>query len=98
MRVAIRTILPALLLGVLTTIAVAQAFALRRSIVLAFVPEGEVAAVATSAMVVLMVAQPFMAVSIVFAQALRGAGRTREALVATSLSALFVRLGATYVF
>ncbi|HVP73470.1 MAG TPA: hypothetical protein VMS30_07000 [Phycisphaerales bacterium] len=31
MRVAIRTILPALLLGVLTTIAVAQAFALRRS-------------------------------------------------------------------
>ena len=31
MRVAIRTILLALLLGVLTTIAVAQAFALRRS-------------------------------------------------------------------
>ena len=47
---------------------------------------------------VLAVAQPFMGASIVLAQSLRGAGRTREALVVSIAGAVVVRLTATYVF
>jgi putative MATE family efflux protein len=83
---------------VLLTLLGVTAFTFRDAIVGAFVPDAGVQRIATSAMFVLMVAQPFMAASIVLAQALRGAGRTKEALAATSVSALAVRLAATYVF
>ena len=49
-------------------------------------------------MPVLTVAQPFMAVGIVLAQSLRGAGRTREALGISVIGAVMVRLSATWVF
>lgn len=46
---------------------------------------------------VLALAQPFMGASIVLAQSLRGAGRTREALAVSLVGAVAVRLIATYV-
>jgi Na+-driven multidrug efflux pump len=49
-------------------------------------------------MPVLAVAQPFMGVSIVLAQSLRGAGRTREALGVSLVGAVIVRLSATWFF
>jgi putative MATE family efflux protein len=73
-------------------------FAFRDVVVGWLVPDPDVVRVAGRGLLVLMVAQPFMALSIVFAQALRGAGRTREVLWVTSFCAIVVRLGATYAF
>jgi Na+-driven multidrug efflux pump len=49
-------------------------------------------------MPVLFVAQPFMGIGIVLAHSLRGAGRTREALVVSVVGAVVVRLSATWFF
>ncbi len=49
-----------------------------------------------SAMIVLMLAQPFMATGVVLAAALRGAGRTGIVFVVTSSGAFVVRLACTY--
>ncbi|MBX3191522.1 MAG: MATE family efflux transporter [Labilithrix sp.] len=74
------------------------ALALRGLILPRFSSDPEVLAIGSSAMPVLAVAQPFMAIGIVLAQSLRGAGRTREALGVSIIGAVVVRLSATWFF
>jgi len=74
------------------------AFVLRDLIMPAFSHDPEVVAIGRRAIPVLTIAQPFMAAGIVLAQAMRGAGRVREALVVSLVGAVVVRLSATYVF
>ena len=74
------------------------ALALRSAILPMFSHDPEVLAIGRAAMPVLAVAQPFMAVGIVLAQSLRGAGRTREALGVSFIGAVVVRLSATWIF
>ena len=49
-------------------------------------------------MPLLALAQPFMATGIVLSQSLRGAGRTRAALLVSAVGAVGVRLSATWLF
>jgi len=74
------------------------AFALRNVILPIFSGDAEVLAIGRRTVPVLAVAQPFMAMGIVLAQSLRGAGRTREALYVSVVGAVFVRLAATWLF
>lgn len=74
------------------------AFLLRDRILPIFSTDPVVVALGRKAVPVLVCAQPFMATSIVLSQALRGAGRTREALAVTIGGAFFVRLAATWFF
>ena len=74
------------------------ALALRSLILPMFSHDPEVLAIGRQAMPVLTVAQPFMAVGIVLAQSLRGAGRTRDALGVSVVGAVIVRLSATWFF
>jgi MATE family multidrug resistance protein len=74
------------------------ALALRSVILPIFSSDPAVLAIGRSAMPVLALAQPFMAVGIVVAHALRGAGRTREALGVSVIGAVVVRLSATWIF
>ena len=74
------------------------ALALRSAILPMFSHDPEVLAIGRAAMPVLTVAQPFMAVGIVLAQSLRGAGRTRDALGVSVIGAVLVRLSATWFF
>ncbi len=74
------------------------ALALRSVILPMFSHDPQVLAIGRAAMPVLTVAQPFMAVGIVLAQSLRGAGRTREALGVSVIGAVLVRLSATWLF
>jgi len=74
------------------------ALALRSVVLPMFSHDPEVLRIGRGAMPVLAVAQPFMAVGIVLAQSLRGAGRTREALGVSVVGALIVRLSATWLF
>jgi len=73
-------------------------FLARNVIVGLLVDDARVVAVTTGAVFVLMIAQPFMSSSIVLAQSLRGAGKTRVVLAVTSFCALVVRLGSTYLY
>jgi MATE family multidrug resistance protein len=75
-----------------------SALALRNVILPMFSHDAQVLAIGRAAMPVLTVAQPFMAVGIVLAQSLRGAGRTREALGVSVIGAVIVRLSATWIF
>lgn len=74
------------------------ALALRSVILPMFSRDAEVLGIGRRAIPVLAVAQPFMAVGIVLAQSLRGAGRTREALGVSVIGAVIVRLSATWFF
>jgi len=74
------------------------AFALKDVILPVFSTHDEVLAIGRRTMPVLVVAQPFMAMGIVLAQSVRGAGRTRDALRVSVIGALFVRLSATWLF
>jgi multidrug resistance protein, MATE family len=74
------------------------ALALRSLILPMFSSDPEVLRLGRAAMPVLALAQPFMAVGIVLAQSLRGAGRTREALAVSVVGAVVVRLSATWIF
>jgi len=74
------------------------ALALRNVILPFFSGDPEVIAIGRSTMPVLAVAQPFMATSLVLAQSLRGAGKTRQALGVSLMGAVFVRLAATWLF
>ena len=76
----------------------ATALALRGVILPLFSRDPQVLAIGRGAMPVLSVAQPFMAVGIVLAQSLRGAGRTRDALGVSVIGAVIVRLSATWFF
>jgi len=80
------------------TLAGLVALALRDVILPMFGGDPAVVAIGRSTMPVLAVAQPFMAAGIVFAQSLRGAGRTREVLGVSVVGALLVRLSATWLF
>jgi Na+-driven multidrug efflux pump len=82
---------------VLTVFGVA-AFLLRDVILPVFSKHDEVLAIGRVTMPVLALAQPFMAMGIVLAQSLRGAGRTREALGVSVMGAVIVRLSATWLF
>lgn len=70
--------------------------ALRDLILPLFSDDPRVVAIGRSTMPVLAVAQPFMAIGIVLAQSLRGAGRTKQALGVSFVGAVFVRLSATW--
>lgn len=83
-------------IGALTTFGLV-ALAFRGVILPVFTEDPAVIAIGNPVFWVLALAQPFMGASIVLAQALRGAGRTREVLVVSIASALVVRLTATYV-
>lgn len=74
------------------------ALALRDVVLPLFSRDPEVIAIGHGATPVLAAAQPFMATSLVLAQALRGAGKTRRALGVSLMGAVFVRLTATWVF
>lgn len=74
------------------------ALAFRDVILPVFTKEAHVIAIGRNVFWVLAVAQPFMGAGIVLAQSMRGAGRTREALVVSIVGAVFVRLTATYFF
>ncbi len=74
------------------------AVALRSVVLSVFTTESDVLALGRSAIPVLAIAQPFMAIGIVLAQALRGAGRTRDVLVVSMAGAVVVRLAATWLF
>jgi putative MATE family efflux protein len=75
-----------------------SAYLLRDLILPIFSDDRDVLAIGRSAMPVLAAAQPFMAAGIVLAQALRGAGRTREALGVSVIGAVIVRLSLTWLF
>ncbi len=81
----------------LTTFGVV-ALALQGLILPLFSRDPQVIAIGRGTMPVLALAQPFMAVGIVLAQAMRGAGRTREALAVSVVGAVVVRLSATWFF
>lgn len=70
----------------------------RDAILPIFSRDAEVVALGRAAMPVLAAAQPFMAAGVVLAQAFRGAGRTREAMVVSVIGAVIVRLSATWLF
>ena len=74
------------------------AVALRSAILPVFSSDPAVLAIGREAIPVLALAQPFMAVGIVLAQALRGSGRTRDALGVSVIGAVLVRLSATWFF
>jgi putative MATE family efflux protein len=74
------------------------AFALRDVILPVFSGDPGVVAIGRRAIPVLALAQPFMAIGLVLAQSLRGAGRTRHALLVSFIGAVFVRVGATWLF
>ena len=74
------------------------AVALRSVILPVFSSDPAVLAIGRSAIPVLALAQPFMAVGIVLGQALRGSGRTRDALGVSVIGAVVVRLSATWFF
>ncbi len=61
-------------------------------------PDPLVIAEGKRALVVMLLVQPFMAVGIVLGDTLRGVGETKTVLAVTTLSALFVRVGATILF
>jgi putative MATE family efflux protein len=73
-------------------------FALRRFILPIFAKDAAIVDVGLSAVPILALAQPFMAVAIVMGQALRGAGKTRTALLISLVGAVCVRLSATWLF
>jgi putative MATE family efflux protein len=73
-------------------------FALPEPLVRAFRDDAVTVAVGTPALRVAAFAQVPMAMGVVLAQAMRGAGATREALAVSFVGALVVRLAATYLF
>ena len=73
-------------------------FATRSFVLPLFTPERDVILAGAAAVPVLALAQPFMATSIVVAEALRGGGFTRTVLCVSALSALVVRLSCTWLF
>jgi putative MATE family efflux protein len=74
------------------------AFVFRWPALRLFSSEPEVLALGVSAVPILLLAQPFMAVGNVLSQAFRGAGDTRTALGVSAVGALFVRLACTWLF
>jgi len=70
----------------------------RRLVLPVFAKDANVVEVGLSAVPVLALAQPFMAVAIVLGQALRGAARTRTALLISLAGAVCVRLSCTWLF
>ena len=83
--------------ALLTTVGVVF-FATRSVVLPIFTPEADVIAAGAAAVPVLAFAQPFMATSVVVAEALRGGGFTRTVLCVSALSAFVVRLSCTWLF
>lgn len=84
-------------MALLTTIGVLFVAA-PRLLVSAFSREPEIVALASRALMVAGLAQPFMAFATVTGMGLRGAGATRTVLVVTVICAVVIRLSATYLF
>jgi putative MATE family efflux protein len=84
--------------AILLTVLGLVAFAFEGALLPVFGGAAEVATLAATAMPVLAFAQPFMGASIVLAQAVRGAGRTKAVMAISACGALVVRLSATWFF
>jgi MATE family, multidrug efflux pump len=69
-----------------------------RLLMAAFSHDPAIVDVGARSLLVAAIAQPFMAFATVLGMSLRGAGDTKTVLRATVVSALFVRLAATYFF
>jgi putative MATE family efflux protein len=72
--------------------------ALRSWILPLFSEDREVIAIASAAVPVLAIAQPFMATASVLAQSLRGAGLTKPVLGVSAIGAFVVRISCTWLF
>ena len=83
--------------ALLTTLGVVF-FIAPRPLVAAFSSDPELVRLGAEALIIAGVAQPFVAFATVTGMSLRGAGDTRTVLVSTTVSALFVRLAATWLF
>ncbi len=85
-------------LAVVTLSTFGAAFLLMRNVLPAMVtPRPDLQAEAARALVVVAVAQPFMAVGVVLGQGVRGAGATRLALMVSMFAGFGVRLIATWI-
>ncbi len=95
---AIASARAALFLAIATLFGIGVLLVLGRSIFIpAFSNDPRVHALASSIIPFFMFAEPLLAFASVLAQSLRGAGYTRDALLATIVSAVGVRVLATYV-
>jgi len=81
----------------LTTLGIC-ALGARSWIVPLFTDDPAVAKIGIQTMWVLALAQPAMAIGIVLAQSVRGAGETRSVLAVTSIGVIAIRLSATWLF
>jgi putative MATE family efflux protein len=72
-------------------------FALRHQLPALVTPHPEARAMATRALIVVALAQPFMAAGVVLGQAGRGAGATRPVMLVSVLCGFAVRLSTTWV-
>ncbi len=71
-------------------------FVFRHQLPALVTPRGDLQDAAAGALVVMAIAQPFMAMGVVLGQGLRGAGATRLSLVVSIAAGFFVRLAVTW--
>lgn len=87
----------ALAIGLLSLCGLAF-FLIPEALLAAFSPDKKIIVAGIPCLYVAAIAQPFMAISTVLAQGLRGAGDTKTAFYVSLAGGLVVRLGATYLF
>jgi putative MATE family efflux protein len=85
--------------GTLWMIAMGAIFIIfREQLMRLYTPDPEVILLGASVLIMIGLMQPFQAVAIILASALRGAGDTRATLLISAFSTWFLRVGLGYVF